>query len=132
MKKDITIPKVTGVKLAIVHEYNSDFKLNDWNAYLINEKNMALEMVLIVSAGFNKKDKTATMRHKIANLPANSVAKIEFIQEEVLKLNNSFKVTFFAENQLFEKNFLIKKNTVKVSTAKELALFNGSKGFIFE
>jgi hypothetical protein len=132
MKKDIEIPKVTGVKLAIVQEYNTDFKSYDWNAYLINEKDKALDMVFIKISGSNKKQKTATMRHKIDKMPAQSVAKIEFIQDDVLKLNNSFNITFFLENQLFEKNFLVKKNTVQASTAQELILFNGSKGFVFE
>jgi hypothetical protein len=132
MKKDIEISKVTGVKLAIVQEYNPDFKSYDWNAYLINEKDKALDMVFIKTSGSSKKQKTATMRHKIDKMPSKSVAKIEFIPDDVLKLNNSFNITFFLENQLFEKNFLVKKNTVQVSTAQGLALFNGSKGFVFE
>ena len=132
MKKDIIIPKVTGIKLALVQEYNQDFKTYDWNAYLINEKNIALTMVIIVTHGFDKKQKTATMRHKIELLPAHAVAKIEFIQDDVLKLNNSFKVSFFLENSLFEKNFMIKKHTIKPTNAKELALFDGKKGFVFD
>ncbi len=132
MKKDIIIPAVTDIKLALVQEYNEDFKTYDWNAYLINEKAVAIEMVIIVTHGFSKKQKTATMRHKIAKLPAHAVAKIEFIQENVLKLNNSFKVSFFLENRLFEKNFLIKKNTIKPHFASELSLFNGKKGFVFD
>lgn len=132
MKKDIEIPVVHDIELALVHEYNTDFKIYDWNAYLINNKDKAIEMVLIVTSAANKKDKTATMRHKIAKMPADSVAKIEFIQEDVLKLNNSFKVSFFLENQLFEKNFLIKKNTVHETLAKPLELFNGAKGFIYK
>jgi len=132
MKKDIKIPEVTGIKLAIVQEYNTDFKSYDWNAYLINEKEEALEMVFIKTSGANKKQKTATMRHKIDKLPAKSVAKIEFIQDEVLKLDNSFNITFFLDNQLFEKNFLVKKNTIKMGATATLALFSGSKGFIFE
>ncbi len=35
------------------------------------------------------------MRHKIEKLPAQSFARVELMQEEVLALNNSFKVTFF-------------------------------------
>lgn len=132
MKKDIIIPEVTDVKLALVHEFNEDFKTYDWNAYLINEKDVALTMVIIVTHGFDKKQKTATMRHKIEVLPAHSVAKIEFIQDDVLKLNNSFKVSFFLKNNLFEKNFMIKKHTIKPELAKALALFDGKKGFVFD
>ena len=51
MKKDIQIPVVTDVFMAIVKEYNADFKCDDWNAYIINNKSVDLEMVLIVSKG---------------------------------------------------------------------------------
>ena len=97
MKKDIQIPEVTGVLMAIVKEYNSDFRTDDWNVYIINNKPIDLEMVLIVSRGFDDSDATSTMRHKIENLPANSFAKVELIQPELFKLNNEFKVSFFAD-----------------------------------
>ena len=113
MKKDIQITEVTDVSMAIVKEYNPDFRTDDWNVYLINNKNIDLEMVLIVSHGYDEKDKTSTMRKKIECLPANSYAKIEFIQPELFKLNNEFKTTFFADNKLFEKTFLFSKNTIK-------------------
>ena len=51
MKKDINIAKVENVSLAISQEYNEAFKSNDHYAYLINHKDVPLEMVLIVSQG---------------------------------------------------------------------------------
>ncbi len=113
MKKDIKIPEVTDVFMAVVKEYNTDFRCDDWNVYLINNKTVDLEMVLVVSYGYKEKDKTSTMRKKIEVLPANSYAKIELIQPELFKLNNEFKVTFFADNKLFDKTFLFAKNTLK-------------------
>jgi len=113
MKKDIRIDPVENVFVAIVWEYNTIYKTNDWVAYLSNEKNVDLEMVLITSKGFDGERKTSEMRHKIAVLPALSAARIELLQKEVLELDNSFKVTFFENNKLFEKNFLLKKNTAK-------------------
>lgn len=118
MKKDIQIPEVTDVFMAIVKEYNPDFKCDDWNVYLINTKTIDIEMVLIVSHGYDEKDKTSIMRKKIERLPANSFAKIEFIQPELFKLNNKFKTTFFADNQLFEKAFVFPKNTIKDSALR--------------
>ena len=118
MKKDIKIPEVTNVFMAIVKEYNSDFRCDDWNVYLIDNKTTDLEVVLIVSRGYDEKDQTSIMRKKIERLPANSYAKVEFIQPELFKLNNEFKVTFFADNQLFEKTFLFPKNTIKDSAMR--------------
>lgn len=124
MKKDIKIPKVEGVYMAITHEYNEVFKTNDWNAYLINEKEEPLEMILIVSHGFDGDTKTSTMRHKLEKLPAKSGAKIELMQDEVLKLNNEFKLTFFANNTLYEKTFLFKKNSIKEGALRTIKILN--------
>ena len=113
MKKDIQIPAVTNVEMAMVYEYNDIYKTDDWNVYLINNKKVPLEMLVIVSQGFSEKKTTSLLRKKLAVLPANSFAKIEYIQPELFKLNNRFQVTFFEGNTLFEKTFLFKENTVK-------------------
>ena len=118
MKKDIQIPEVTGVEMAMVYEYNDVYKTDDWNVYLINNKKVPLEMLVIVSQGFSETKTTSLLRKKLAVLPANSFAKIEYIQPELFKLNNRFQVTFFEGNTLYEKTFLFKKNTVKENTLR--------------
>ena len=115
MKKDIQIPAVTGVEMAMVYEYNAIYKTDDWNVYLINNKNVPIEMLVIVSQGFSETKTTSLLRKQLAILPANSFAKIEYIQPELFKLNNRFQVTFFEGNTLYEKTFLFKENTVKES-----------------
>ncbi|MCR9228195.1 MAG: hypothetical protein NXH90_12310 [Flavobacteriaceae bacterium] len=52
------------------------------------------------------------MRHGIGVVEPKSFKKIEFLQEEVLTLNNEFFVTFFAENKLLEKRFLFPKYSI--------------------
>ena len=115
MKKDIQIPEVTGVEMAMVYEYNDIYKTDDWNVYLINNKSVPLEMLVIVSQGFSATKTTSLLRKKLAILPANSFAKIEYIQPELFKLNNRFQVTFFEGNTLCEKTFIFEENTVKES-----------------
>ena len=121
MKKDIQIPEVSDVLMAVVKEYSSDFCTDDWNVYIINNKIESLEMVYIISHGSDEKNSTSLMRHKIENLPADSYAKVELIQPDLFKLNNEFKVTFFVENQLFEKTFLFAKNTIKDSALRVIS-----------
>ena len=118
MKKDIEIPAVTNVEMAMVYEYNNIYKTDDWNVYLINNKSVPLEMLIVVSQGFSKKKTTSLLRKKLTVLPANSFAKIEYMQPELFKLNNRFQVTFFEKNTLFEKTFLFKENTVKESALR--------------
>ena len=130
MKKDIEIPEVEGVYMAITHDYNKMFKTNDWNAYLINDKDEPIEMILIVSHGYDGDLKTSTMRHKLESLPAKSGAKIELMQDEVLKLNNEFSLTFFADNKLYEKTFLFKKNTIKESALRTIKILENKRGIV--
>ena len=110
MKKDIQIPKVEGVYVAVVNEYNDIYKTQDWNAYIINDKPVDLEMVIIVTSGYSEDKKTATFRKKIDLLPEKSYAKIELMQEELFALNNTFKVSFFEGNQMFDKTYLFRNN----------------------
>lgn len=124
MKKDIHIPEVKDVSIAIVHEYNDTYKSHDWNAYIINEKGVALEMVIIVTKGYSENKKTATFRKKIDVLPAKSFAKIEMLLEDVLALDNCFNVTFFEDNTLFEKSFVFEKNTVNKKALQRIPIMN--------
>ncbi len=124
MKKDIQIPTVSDVDIAIAYEYNDLYKSNDWNVYIINKKDIDLEMVVIVSQGFSDTKTTSLFRKKLELLPKQSFAKIEFMQPELFKLNNRFQVTFFADNKLYEKTYLFKANTVKESALRMLKILN--------
>jgi hypothetical protein len=108
MKKDIHIPEVYDVVIAVVFEYNDMYKTDDWNAYIINKKSVDLELVVIVSQGFSEAKTTSLFRKKLDVLPANSFGKI----------NNRFQVSFFEGNTLFEKTFLLKENTIKESALR--------------
>ncbi len=124
MKKDIEIPEVEGVYFAVVQEYNEIYKTDDWNAYLINENDVDLEMILVVSRGYDEKRETSLMRHKLEKLPAKSYAKIEWMQEDVLALNNEFRVTFFEGSKMYDKTYLFRKNTINKNAFRPLPLMN--------
>lgn len=113
-----------GVHVAAVYEQHPEYKTMDWNAYIINEKNIPLEMILIVSSGSNEKHITPPMRHSIKVLPAKYFAKIEFLQEKLLKLDNKFAITFFAEGKMYERIFTLPKNTVKESALTTIPIMN--------
>jgi hypothetical protein len=122
MKKDINIPVVKDVFIAIVYEYNDIYKTHDWNAYIINDKNVDLEVVLIVTSGYSKNKTTSIFRKKLDKLPAKSYAKIELMQEELFTLNNQFKVTFFEGNIMFDKTYLFRKNTINKNALQPIPL----------
>jgi hypothetical protein len=122
MKKDIQIPEVKDVYVAVVQEEHPEYKTQDWNAYIINNSDKDLETVLIVSQGYTDTKMTPPMRHTITLLPARSYAKIEYLQEKVLALNNEFKITFFEGNQMFDKTYLFRKNTINEKALQVIPL----------
>lgn len=131
MKKDIEIPEVKGVFVAAVYEKNEEFQSMDWNAYLINDRETPLETVLIVTKGYDEKDVTSTMRHSIKVLPPRSFAKVEFLQDEVLKLNNEFSVSFFSEGKMYHKKYVFRKNTINEKALQEIPVMT-KKGVLLK
>ncbi|HAT67671.1 MAG TPA: hypothetical protein DCS66_24245 [Flavobacteriaceae bacterium] len=128
MRKDIEIPIVKDVYVVAVREYNEDFRTYDWNVYIINNGNDPLETVLIVSEGSDDTQTTSRMRHSLKLLPAKSYAKIEFLEDSVLPLNNYFTISYFIENKLFDKRYefpahcIIEENAVTIPVMKTVGV----------
>lgn len=112
MRKDIKTPEVKDVYVAAIKEANTDFNTEDWNAYIINDGQAPLEMVLIVSQGYDAHRKTSQFRHSIKVLPAKGYAKIEFMEDSVLALTNSFAITYFLDNKMYEKRWEFPANSI--------------------
>ncbi len=129
MKKDIEIPKVKDVYVAVVKEPEADS--SEWNVYVINDSIEDLNIVIIVSHGFTKTKKTSTLRKKIDQLPKKSYAKFEIIQEDLFALTNEFKVSFFLNNRLYDKTFIFKPNSVSEENLKDVPLIE-HKGILAE
>jgi len=124
MKKDIHIPEVKDVYIAVVKEYNDIYKTEDWNAYIINNKAVDLDMVIIVTSGYSETKKTSTFRKKIDRLPKKSYAKIELLQEALFELNNQFKVSFFEDNKMFDKTYTFRKHTINEKALQPVPLMD--------
>ena len=122
MKIDIEIPEVKDVYIAVVQEYNEDYKCDDWNAYIINDKDVSIEMIMILSGGYNDDKITSNMRKKIEIMPPKSFAKVEYMTELVLGMNNQFQVTFFENNKMFDKIYTFNKNTINVEVLQKIPL----------
>lgn len=130
MKKDIHIPVVTDVEIAVVLEHNETYNTDDWNVYIINKKEVDLEMIVIVSQGFSENKTTSLFRRRIDKLPGQGFAKFEMMQPEVFALDNRFQVTFFEGNKLYDKTFVFPKNTIKKNVLSEVPILrkNGILG----
>jgi hypothetical protein len=109
MKKDIEIPEVINVTVAIVRE-KTLFDTYDWKVYLINNNNVQLENTLVSSTGYGEKDgkqqKTSTLRHFLETVPAKGSALVEPIDENVFHLNNEYWVSYYIGSQIYDKKFV--------------------------
>lgn len=124
MKKDIIIPKVENVYVAAIQEWNDDFMSKTWFAYLVNDSDFDLDTVIVVSNAQGELNgeqrKTSMLRHAFVQVPPVSAVKIELIEDSVLVLDNSFMVTYFIGNTLYDKNFVFKAGTINEADVEEV------------
>lgn len=129
MKKDIKIPKVVDVEIAITLDKNTHDNSQEWAVYILNKKEVDLEMVVIVSQGFSQTKKTSLFRRKIDLLKAKSFSKFEIMQPELFALDNQFQVTFFENNILHDKTFIFQEGTIQEGFFRDIDLLN-KKGVV--
>jgi hypothetical protein len=124
MKKDIIIPKVENVYVAALQEWNDDFMEKTWYAYLVNDSAEKLEAAIVISSASGilngEERKTSSLRHMFAEVLPNTATKIELIENNVLVLNNSFMVTFFIGNTLYDKNYVFKAGSIDEDNVTEI------------
>jgi hypothetical protein len=115
MKKDIHIPKVEGIGVAIVKDTEEGDEI--WKVYLINYKEEPINNVLISSKGYGilnqKKVNTSTLRHFFDVIKDQSYQLIEPISKDVFGLSNEYFVTFYIDNIIYDKKFVFVPDTIK-------------------
>lgn len=124
MKKDIQIPIFKDVFVVAVHKWDEEHLNKDWWVYLVNNQDKALELTIVVSKGYGQGLQSSTMRHGFGTVAPKSVIKVESLQEEVLKLNNEFFLTFFQDAQLFEKKFVFESFQLTPSNLVDIPLLD--------
>lgn len=118
MKKDINIPKVEDISVAVIKEWNDEKTEEVFNVYLINMKKSGIKNTLVSSKGYGEnkstgeKINTSTLRHFLGDIEADSFVKIEPIIEEVFGLNNEYWVSFFEGSQMYDKKFIFLAETI--------------------
>ena len=124
MKADIIIPKVENVHIVAILEWSDDFQENCWYAYLLNATNETLEMAMIVSRAYGlingENRNTMQLRHAFAKIEPQTAVKIEFLENNVLQLNNEFMLSYFIGNQMFDKKFIFKANSINDKAQSDL------------
>ncbi|WP_158961917.1 hypothetical protein [Myroides fluvii] len=125
MKKDIEIPQVLEVEIAVVKEYNDDFLQDAWYAYLFNNSNETIEAILIVSKAegeLNGEKKTSSIfRHAFPSLAAGESQKVELLDEAIFDLDNTFMLSYFQGARLYDKNFVFPAKSISDEAIAKLA-----------
>ncbi|GHM99711.1 hypothetical protein WSM22_12010 [Cytophagales bacterium WSM2-2] len=115
MKKDIEVPEVKNVTLAVIREKNL-LNQDEWKVYLINNNNFPIENTLVASRGYGEKDgeeqRTSTLRHFLETVPANGFAIVESIDPKVFHLNNEYWVSYYIGSQIYDKRFVFVPDTI--------------------
>jgi hypothetical protein len=115
MIRDIEIPNVQNVTLAVVREKNI-LNQDEWKVYLINNNAFAIENTLVASSGYGEKDgetqRTSTLRHFLQTVPANGSTVIEPLDFNVLHLNNEYWVSYYVGSQIYDKRFVFVPDSI--------------------
>ena len=118
MRKDIDIPKVKDVAIAVVKELNKEKTHDVFNVYIINLKDVDLENVMITSKGYGTDKtsgepiKTSVLRHSLGTLKAQSFVKIEPIMADVFGINNEYWLSYFEGNKMHDKKYIFLPETI--------------------
>jgi len=136
MRKDIDIPKVKDVAIAVVKELNAEKTEDVFNVYLINLKDTDLENVLVSSKGYGihktsgEQVKTSTLRHSLGTLKAKSFIKIEPIMPDVFGLSNEYWLSYFEGNKMHDKKYIFLPETIVEDNFVDVPLINKKGVFI--
>ena len=125
MREELLGPKVEGVAVAVVQQLNEDNE-KIYYVYLINLRDDIMEGIIVTSQGYGEnvetgeKVRTSQLRHSLEILLPNEAAKIEPIIEEVFGLANEFWVSFWVNDDLYDKKFVFVAESISEQNMKIL------------
>jgi hypothetical protein len=115
MKKDIEIPEVKNVTLAVVREKNL-LNQDEWKVFIINNNTYPIENTLVASQGYGEKggeqQRTSTLRHFLETVPAEGFAMVEPIDPGLFHLNNEYWVSYYVGTQIFDRRFVFVPDSI--------------------
>jgi hypothetical protein len=96
-----------------------------------------MEGIIITSTGYGEnvntgeRVKTSTLRHCLEILLPNEAAKIEAVIEDVFGLTNEYWVSFWINDQMYDKKYIFLPETIQEKNLKNLPIL-GKKGIMIK
>jgi hypothetical protein len=135
MKKDIHIPEVTDVGIAVVKEQDLITSEPIWNVYLINLKEHTLVNTFVSSRGYglinNEQKKTAKVNYFLKDIDPQSYKLIEPIIEDVFALSNEYFLTFYINGVIHDKKFVFVAESIQEAHFTTIKVL-GKRGVIIK
>ncbi len=134
MKEGLLGPKVENVAVAIVQDI-IDQGEPMYYVYLLNLRDDIMEGVIINSVGYGEMNadgeqiRTSTLRHTLEILLPEEAAKLEPIMEDVFGLSNEYWVSFWVNDDMYDKKFVFLPNTISSDKMEWIPLL-GKKGLL--
>lgn len=125
MRKDIDFGTVEGVSVAIATEANES-GAPIWNVYLLNHNSFPIENVLVASKGYGMLEenevKTSVLRHMFERVEAKTFVQIEPIDPALFHINNEYWVSFYVQQQIFDKKYIFVPESVTQENLIEIKM----------
>lgn len=134
MRDELKGPKADNVGIAVVETINHENE-KEYNVYLLNLREDIMEGIIIASKGYGtnpttgEKLKTSTLRHSLEVLLPNEAAKVEPIMPEVFGLANEFWVSFWINDDMYDKKFVFVPGSIAEDNMKEIPVL-GERGVL--
>ncbi len=116
MKHDIKFPTVEGISIAVVKEQEENSQTL-WQVYLVNSNDFDITNLTVRSKGYGNNSEglfqeTSTLRYFINSVGARRYEPIELIDESVFHLNNEYWVSYFVNEQIYDKKFIFVPDSI--------------------
>ncbi len=135
MKKDIPFLPVEGIQVVVARKLNEVNEF-DWQVFLINRNSVPIHTVFVTSQGYGAKSdapqKTSTLRHFFTKIEPGAHEVVETIMPDVFHLNNEFWVSYFIDNQIFDKKFIFVPDSIVENHLVPIPALGGLEGILHE
>jgi hypothetical protein len=132
VKQDIPFDPVEGVSVAVALADDNALTPDGqplWQVYLLNHNDFPLQNVIVNANGYGQqadgeKVRTSTLRYLFEEVPPHTAVPVEPLNPDLFHLNNQYWVSYYRDNQIFDKKFIFVPDSIVPDNFTHIALLN--------